>query len=147
MGIQHQRTIAGLSSTFAPASLALKVAPAPGRKIAFAGDSHAAGTGTSVSNRRFSVVAPMLAGTRWFSRNPLQAGVAGNTSAQLLARIEADAHRTPGPPDEGVQGHDVVRERGRSYPGPGVVGADLNVDVLDRSICEHVGLDAGKELG
>ena len=90
MGIQHQRTIAGLSSTFAPASLALKVAPAPGRKIAFAGDSHAAGTGTSVSNRRFSVVAPMLAGTRWFSRNPLQAGVAGNTSAQLLARIEAD---------------------------------------------------------
>jgi lysophospholipase L1-like esterase len=70
---------------------ALKVAPTPGRKIAFAGDSHTAGSGTSTSNRRFSVVAPQLAGTRWFARNPLQAGVAGNTSAQLLARLVTDA--------------------------------------------------------
>ncbi|SDP25320.1 hypothetical protein SAMN04487914_106120 [Arthrobacter sp. ok909] len=66
-------------TAYAPASVALKVAPSPGRKIAFAGDSITTGTGASVSNRRFSVVAPMLARTRWYSRNPLQAGVAGNT--------------------------------------------------------------------
>lgn len=70
--------------------VALSARTAPGRKIAFAGDSHTSGTGAPDSNRRFAVLTPMCAGTRYFSRNPVVSGVAGNTSAQLLARFDSD---------------------------------------------------------
>lgn len=103
---------------------ALKVAPSPGRKIAFAGDSHTAGSGVSTSNRRFSVVAPQLSGTRWFSRNPLQAGVAGNTSAQLLARIAADALA-----DTAVQ--HVHVQIGTNDAGTGVTPATFSANIKE----------------
>jgi lysophospholipase L1-like esterase len=59
------------------------------RKVVYAGDSITAGTGASTGPKAYVNLVHFIAGTRYISESYATAGVAGNTSAQLLARFDA----------------------------------------------------------
>ena len=148
-GIDEKLDEATANSTYAtPASVTTAVTPkassvkmsalafAASRKVAWAGSSTITGSGsTSNSTKGVSALTPQFAGSSRITRysESIMAGVDGNTSAQLLARYDADVlNQNPGIVVLNIGGNDA------SQAVPIATYAANVTEIVDRTLKANV---------